>query len=147
MDWSTILNDIWSLAVTALALMIPLFVPTLVMKLLDKLGADADANRRQALITAIINGLIGALAARGVKRGDVIPSSIQAEVLAETADYARQTVPQTIKKLGVPEANLVDIAKTHLPQVLGTFGPLGAILGGFGAAMIDVMDGPDKPRR
>lgn len=144
MDWSALLNGILSVAVTSVGLMIPLFLPPLALKLMDKLGADADVNRRQAVITALVNGLVGALSSRGFKKGDVIPRLAEVEVLAEAAAYARQTVPGTLKKLGVPESNLVDIAKTHLPQVLGTFGPLGTLIGGIGAAVIDLADGSER---
>ncbi|MBB3020626.1 hypothetical protein FHR70_003712 [Microvirga lupini] len=134
MDWNSMLNDLWNIAITIITLMIPIIVPPLVIKLLDKLGADADANRRQAVINAFINGLIGALASRGFKAGDVIPPEVKARVLAETAGYVKQTVPDTLKKLGVPDGNLVDIANTHLPQVLGQFGPAGALIGTMLAA-------------
>jgi hypothetical protein len=129
MTWDSVLNDVWNLAVTILTIMIPFILPPLLIKLLDKLGADADANRRNAFITAVVNGLVGFLASRGYKKGDEVPIAVQMEAAIAAADYAAKTVPDTIKKLGVDRTNLPDIAAKQLPQVLGQFGPIAAQIG------------------
>jgi len=146
MDWNLFFEQMLTAFVTIIVALIPVAVPIVLNRLFDKWGALADTERRKAVISAMVNGLVGALSQRGFKQGDVVPADVQAEVLVEAAEYTRKTVPDTLKKLGVPQENLVDLAKTHLPQVLGTFGPLGSVIGTIGAAVIDAVDGDQAKR-
>lgn len=115
------LQVVWDISLTLLLVMIPIFLPPLLKKLLDKLGADADASNRAALITAVTNGLISALAALGRKPGDTLSVSDKIKVLASATRYVEQTVPGKLKKLGVDSDNVEKLAESHLPQVLGDF--------------------------
>jgi hypothetical protein len=144
MTWNDFFTQLLTAFVTVLVALIPVVVPIVLTRLFDKWGAVADGERRKAVIAAVVNGLVGALAQRGYKQGDAVPHAVQQQVLQEAATYTQQTVPDTLKKLGVPLENLLSLAKTHLPQVLGTFGPLGTVIGTIGAAVIDAADGPNK---
>jgi hypothetical protein len=146
MDWNTFLTNLLTAFVTIIVAMIPVVVPLVLNRLFDKWGAVADTERRKALIDAVTNGLIKALDNQGIKKDQPITEAEKLKAIREAADYAARTVPDTIKKLGVPRENLTELAKSHLPQVLGTFGPVGAVIGTIGAAVIDAVDGPGKTR-
>jgi hypothetical protein len=148
MSWNDFFMQLLTAFVTIVVAFIPIAVPIVLNRLFDKWGAVADTERRKAVIAAVVNGLVGALSQRGFKQGDVVPHAVQEQVLHEATTYTQKTVPDTLKKLGVPLENLPSLAKTHLPQVLGTFGPLGTVIGTIGAAVIDAADGPNNsPRR
>jgi hypothetical protein len=147
MDWNEFFNNLLTAFVTIIVAMIPVVVPLILNRLFDKWGAVADTERRRALIDAVTNGLIKALDGQGIKKDQPISEAEKLKAVQEAADYAAKTVPDTIKKLGVPHENLAELAKSHLPQVLGTFGPVGTIIGTVGAAVIDAVDGPANQRK
>jgi hypothetical protein len=141
MDWNLLITNLLTAVVTIIVALIPVAVPIVLNRLFDKWGAVADTERRKALTTAIVNGLIQSLDTRGIKKDQPLTSEEKLGTIADAADYAAKTVPQTIKKLGVREENLIELARSHLPQVLGTFGPAGALIGAVGAAVLDAVDG------
>jgi len=142
----TWLDRLITIGTAVIVALIPIAVPIAMNRLLDKWGVEADAERRKALATAIVNGLIQALHTRGIKRDDLPAQEHKAAVINDAAEYAAKTVPGTIKKLGVPHENLAAIATAYLPQVLGAFGPVGAVIGTIGAAALDAIDHqPERP--
>jgi hypothetical protein len=147
MDWNAFLTNLLTAFVTIIVALIPVVVPIVLNRLFDKWGAVADTERRKALIDAVTNGLIKALDTQGIKKDQPISEAEKLKAVRDAADYAARTVPETIKKLGVPRENLAELAKSHLPQVLGTFGPVGSVIGTIGSAVIDAVDGDKQMRR
>lgn len=122
-------NDLYEVLLGIILALIPIIVPLLVNRVLDKLKVEADEGRRRALNEALINGIAFVTDNLGLT-GQKHLTDLEKEAIASgAATYAREKVPDTIKKLGVPTDSLLDLAKARLPQVLGLFGPAGAVAG------------------
>lgn len=122
-------NDLYEVLLGIILALIPIVVPLVVNRVLDKLKVEADEGRRRALNEALINGIAFATDRMGLTGQKHLTASEKDAVSRDAAAYAAEKVPDTIKKLGVPTDSLLDLAKARLPQVLGLFGPAGAVAG------------------
>lgn len=122
-------NDLYDVLLALIIAIIPVVVPLLTRRLLEKWGVEADDLRRRALDEALINGIAYVTDRAGLTKKQDLTLEERAMIAEGAASYALDKVPDTIKKLGVPEGNLFDLAIARLPQVLGLFGPAGAVAG------------------
>lgn len=118
MDWSQILSPALQAAVTVAVALIPIATPIVLNKLFDKWGATSDVPRREAVVTAIVAGLTLAIDRRGLRNREAIDIGTKEALAQEAADYAKKMLPDTIRKLSIPDENLPTIALTRIPDAM-----------------------------
>lgn len=120
---------------TALVPVFALVITTLVgiglALLKQKTGIDIEAKHRDALQSALLNGLLFALQKAGWVAGQPVSSSILPDLLPAARSYVESSVPDALAKFGIDaatsagRATLDRLLTPKLPVAIGTIMPNG----------------------
>ena len=78
-------------------------------------GINIEARHREALQSALLNGVRAGLDLFG-KRADAMQVDVRSKVLAEAADYVITSVPDAVKHFGLTPARVRDLARAKLAE-------------------------------
>lgn len=88
--------------------------PLLMKRLWDVLGVERDSQLRPAVEQALQNGIRRALAKHGIQSLEGLDGQWHDLIASEAAEYAKRTVPTSLRKLKVRSDNLPELARARM---------------------------------
>jgi hypothetical protein len=133
---STFLQQLVAALLPALGVILTALAGWAATELHRRTGITIEAGHRQALQSALLNGILFALQRAGWVQGQPLSSSILPDLLPSARNYVESSVPDALKKFGIDtgtaagKAALDRLLTPKLPIAVGTVMPNGDTLVG-----------------